>query len=74
LDPLFVHQYKCEDGANAASHHQSSTGDHYLLKSFEPGIDLLIPQGTNRLMGIQSGLIFIHNTPKLDNFRAILGF
>ena len=63
-----MNQYKREDGANAASHHQPSTGDQYLLKSFEPGIDLLIPQGTNRLMGIQSGLSFSHSAPKYAEF------
>jgi hypothetical protein len=63
-----VNQYKREDGANAASHHHPSTGDHYLLESFQPGIDLLIPQGTNRLMGIQSGLSFIHIASKYAEF------
>jgi len=68
LDPLFVRQNKREYGANTADNDHASTGDHNLLDSLEPGIDLLIPQGTNSLMRIQSGLSFSHSAPKYAEF------
>jgi len=63
-----VRQDKRKYGANAADDDHTSTGDHYLFKSFKPGIDLLIPQGTNRLMRIQSCLSFSHSAPKYAEF------
>jgi len=76
LDPLFVRQNKREYGTNTADNDHASTGDHNLLDSLESGIDLLIPQGTNRLVRIQSCLSIIHAqiSPNMLNFRAILDF
>ena len=63
-----MRQNKRKDGANATDNNNSSTTEQYLLEPFEPGIDLVIPQGTNRLMRIQSGLSFSHSAPKYAEF------